>query len=727
MSRKIIQIGEHHVELPPFPKDKSEVINVDEKKDNAYWRRIEFPQLWYDFGPKTKPWQDATAYNDDDELISLSYEDSEMLKRLLQQENKRRSRGVWMKNYDELVWLAPGYYYNLQWVQMKDLPKKYGDFRVPQNEVLTVWHYAKHIWEWCHGLAVPKCKKSGITQIVAGDYLNESTQQKGWEMGIMSKEYDHAVDVAMAYYFHGFDNLPFILQPDLRKRNEHEVIYGNPVARIGAKTVSNKHKKEVLNTHVFCSKTKATGFDGPVMRVGWISEMPKIWESSKISVDTVHKKVIETVKLQTKKNGALIYESYMPEVDDKGFKEFREILKQSKLETRNHITGKTQSSLVVLPLYGIDSNEDSFDQFGRCDKRKALYILNAENDSKKTLSDKLAHRRQYPRDWTDMTDSGGRGTVFDNPRLAVQQREVELEGKSGKRPWREGHLRWTNSLWETGLPENKRPYKQFCSIYFEELTEEQLIRGEEGSLKIFHDLPDSFLNQVVQRGHLDEDGEFLAPIDDDNPMVAGNDPTDYAYKSDLSDPSLVAAYGGFLYNPALDTRFKKLISNTPIFEYDFRHENPDDDLEMIIKIILYYNCRILVEANKKWVVTALKREGLQNFLLLKKADGSIKPYKKGDENKLVSTTTGMIDAYVRALKRWFIKGGLDYMKTFKSIRGLQQIMDFDPAETKIYNLAVALGYWRVAVDSFSVFKLDEMDKQNGNDGIEAAVTELLDF
>lgn len=727
MSKKIIQIGEHHVELPPFPKSKEDVLFVDEKKENAFWRRIEFPDIWYDYNFNTKPYQQDTVYDEDGELISLNYEDSELLKRLLIQENKRRSKGVWMKNYDEFVWLAPSYYYNLQWVQMKDLPRKYGDFRVPQNEVMTVWHYAKHKWEWCHGLVVPKCKKSGITQIIAGDYLNESTQQKGWEMGIMSKEYDHATDVAMAYYFHGFDNLPYIMQPDLRKRNEHEVIYGNPVARVGSKNATIRLKKDVLNTHVFCSKTKPTGFDGPVLRIGWISEMPKTWEASKVSPDTLHKKVVETVKLQTKKNGALIYESYMPEIDDRGYKEFREICKQSLLSTKSKITGKTQSSLIMLPLTGVDSNEDCFDQYGRCDKRRALYLLNAENDGKKTTSDKQAHRRQYPRDLNDMFDSGGRGTVFDNLRLAVQQREVEAETKSGKRPWREGHLRWTNSLWETGAVENRRPNGEFCSVYFEELTDEQLMKGETGSIKIFHDLPDEFMNQVVQRNHLDEDKEFLAPIKGDYEVVGGNDPTDYAFKSDLAEPSLVALYGGFLYNPALDTRFKKPVSNTVWFEYDFRHENPDDDLEMIIKMILYFNMRLLVEANKKWVVTALKREKLANFLLLKKTDGSIKPYKKGDENKLVSTTTGMIDAYVRALKKWFDPKGMNYLVTFKSLRGLQQVMDFIPTETKVFNLAVALGYWRLAVESYSVFKLDEHEKGSDGDGIETAMTELINF
>lgn len=724
---KIIQIGEHKVELPPLPKSKEDILFVNDKKENAYWRRLEFPKIWYDYNPLTKPYSSDTVYNDDDVLISLSYEDSELLKRLLVQENKRRKNGVWMKNFDDFVWIAPGCYYNLQWCQMKDLPTKYGNFRVPQNNVLTLWHYVKHKWDWTTGLALPKCKKSGISQILAGDYLNEATQQKGWEMAIMSKEYDHAVDVPMAYIFHAYDNLPYIMQPDLKKRNEHEMTFGKPVDRVGTKKTI-RDKKEVLNTRIWASKTKPTGFDGPVVRLGWVSEMPKAWESSKVSPDAIHKKVRETVRLQQKKNGALIYESYMPEIDDRGYREFRDICKGSKLSTKNGVTGFTESGLIVHELTAVDSNEVCFDKYGHCDRKKALYIINAENNTLKTQSDKQAHRRQYPRDENDMYDSGGRGTVFDNTRLALNQRELQALCRSGNRPWKEVHLRWTNSLWETGHPQNRRPYGQFSSIYEEILTEDQLAREETGSLRIFHDLPSEFLNQVVQRDHRDEEGEFLAPIDSDYTMVAGGDPTDYALKKDVREGSKVAVIGGFLYNPALDTLFKKTISNTPIFEYDFRHENPDDDLEMIIKIILYFNVRIVIEANKKWVVTALKREGLQNFLLLKQSDGSIRPYERGDENRLVSTDHGMIDAYVRAIRRWW-SGPIDYMKSYKSLRGYQEAMDFDPTETKKFNLTVALGYWRVAVDSYSVFKLENANK-GGNysqDGIEEAVSQLLNF
>lgn len=726
MAARIITIGDYKVELPPLPSKKSDILFVDENPDNAYWRRLPFPQIWHDYNQKTKAYEQDTVYDDEGVLISLNYEDSETLKRLLVQENKRRRHGVYMKNKDEFVWMAPGYYYGLQWGQMKDLPEKYGGFREPQNDVMTLWHMVKHKWDWAYGLVLPKCKKSGITQIMAFDFLNEGTVQQGWELGIMSKEFDHVVNVNLAYLFHAYDNMPYILQPAWSKRNLHEITFGNQVSKHGSKK-SLGPRKTVLGNHIFGSKTKPTGFDGPVLRLGWIDEIPKTWEASKVSPDTLHKKVIESVRIQQKKNGALLYTSYMPEIDDRGFKEFRDICKKSKLSTLSNITGKTETGMIVYELTAVMSNELCFDKYGKCDEKKALYLINSENDTKTSNSDKQAHRRQYPRNANDMYDSGGRGTTFDNTLLAPQSHDVEESLKAGRRPYREGHLRWENSLWETEDPKNARPIGKFCNVYFEELTEEQLMAGEQGSIKFFHDMPDEFLNQVLKHNSRSDDDGHLCPFDSPYLLTGSFDPTDYVLKRDVAEGSMNAAHGGYLLNPALDTLMGKKVSDIPLYEYHFRHENPDQDLEMLIKIFIYLGGWHIIEANKKWIVTAVKKHLLHHFLLLKQADGSIKPYKEGDENALVNTTQNMIEAYVRALKRWMSATGGSNYRYIMSLICLLQLMDFDPTDTKLYDLVVSLGYYRLGQESFSVYYYEMKKMKDDGGAMEAAIGDLLNF
>lgn len=708
----ILNIDDYKIPVPEPPVDTSEILFYKEKRENQKWRRQEdFPEIWYDYRKKTKTFQAVTRYDDEGILVSLDEKDSLELQRLLRRENKRRKEGVHAMINGKCIWICGDYYYNLQWCQMKDLPEKYGRFRFVQNDLLIVYNWAKVV-AWIFGLIVAKCKKSGVTQIFAGAYLNEATLNEGWEMGLASKEYDHAVDVAMAYFFHAFDNLPEIMKPKVKKRNEHEIFFGNPVQDVRSTRVSKKGGA-VLNSRVFAAKTKASCFDGPVMRRAWADEFPKWWEASHVSPEIAFMKQSETVKLQQKKNGLLLYTSYMPEVVDRGFLEYREIFKNSSIFKRTNDEGPTPSGLISFFMSGVDSNEDSFDEFGYCNKEKALMIINAENDSKKDRDSKLAHRKQYPRDKSDAFESGGTGTTFDNMRLAECNRELTAEIDSGVLPYKLGRVRWKNSVWEADP--SKRPKGVFGPVYYDELTENDRlypVEGKEPILKIFGELREELLNRVVLKNNRSIDNGDLAPLDDCI-GAAAFDPTDYKLKKDVIQGSNNAAHGGYLDDPALDTM--GISSDDLLFEYFFRHDNPDDTLEDLIKLIIFLGFYWIIEANKGWVVTKLKGEGLHNFLLLRQADGSIKPYREGDENKLINTTADSIEAYCRAINRYWAKpraGQKDRMKSSKSPDLYFQAMQFDPNDTKRYDLVVSFGYWRLAVEAFSVYLWEK--KQNGD-------------
>lgn len=726
-TKKYIAIGEHQIPLPPMPKNKEDIYLINEKKENAYWRRMEYPKIWYDYIPydipggarKTKINQPATFYNDQDELVSLSEEDTKIIQNLLRRETKMRKNGLWMKNYDEIIWIPPGYRFTLQWVQMKDyrdpengLP--YGQFRHIQNQAMTAWEYVKfhqsHI-----GLNIWKCKKSGITQIIAGDYLNESGINEGWEMLMASKEYDHAVLVPMTYFFHGYDNLPWILKSEYTKRNEHEIILGKPKNRA-------KGDNKYLNTHISAMKTKPTMFDGPVVRRGWITEWPKMWEASKVSPDAVYKKTLETVRLQQRKNGALIYESYLPEIDDKGFLEARAHYERSKLSTLSEATGTTESMFINFCIPATKSNELCFDRHGRCDEDKARMLITAERGTKKTSSDKQAHKRTNPLDEDDMFDSGGKGSAFDNIRIALQIRELEKEFRA-QRPYKEGHMRWENSLWEDGL----RPKNAFGNVWFEEFTTERLMDGEEGSVIFFHDIPPEWTNQVIKLNNRGEDG-FLSPLEKSR-MICSFDPTDFKLAKDVAEGSKNAGYGGLLDDPILDTQFGKKITDVPLFEYLWRWNDPDKTMEDVYKLMIFLGGRWLIEANKGWVVTQAKLDGMHNFLLLLQKDGTIKPYQPGDENGLVNTTRDLIETYCRAISRYIAvksMGDIDKLKLLKAIRLLRQMADFNVLEPKKFDAVVAFGYWRIAVESFINYLLSNPDV-NDNGVMAVAAGELLNF
>lgn len=722
MKGKIVNIKGFLIQLPDVPDDKSQILFSQFPKSEQYWRRTKLSQYFYDFIPyakkgdvKTKTFQAETFYDEDGRLVSLNERDSLMVQQELRTENYRRQHGVYAMMNGNLVWISPDYYYILQWCQMKDLPQKFGHYRRIQNEVLTVYWWARDLEvKWITAMFIPKCKKSGITQIFSGAFLNEGSYLEGAELLAASKEYPHVVDVFMSYYFHSYDNLPMIMKPMEKKRNLHEIIFGKPAKTSIAAGITGTF----LNSKVQGTKTKATCFDGPVVKRGFVDEFPKWWEASKVRVKKAWMKMIETVKLQQKKNGILVLPSYMPETDDEGFREYKELCSKSDLSLRDPVTGQTPTGGIVFPITAIESNEDCFDIYGECDMIKAAKLVEDEYNSKTSLEDKQAHRRQYPTCWNDMFDSGGRGKTFDNLRLGIQAREVEKQILTGILPYRLGNVRWENSIWEIGAKENRRPKGKFGKVYFDELSEEdRMIMAYTASMKVFQDLPNELTNVAITNNIRDIDnGDYCTELN--NSMVASFDPSDYALKSDVAEYSQNASHGGFVPDPALEAR--GIRTNELVFEYFFRHEDPDDTLEDVVKIILFFNCMIIIEANKKWLVTAIKKEGLQNFLLLKQADGTIRPYEEGDENDLVNSTTDMKEAYCRAINRYWYKpkskDDRDWMGTCKSLTCLQQHMDFEILNTKKYDLVISHGYWRLAVESYTVYITEKRANDEYDEG-----------
>lgn len=740
-----IEIGEHKVPLPPLPKDKSKILNIDKKDYDSVWSRVQFPDIWFDFNRDTKVYQKYTEYDQDDKLISLSVEDSKLLNRLQLEDLDRRMNGVHCKINDQIVWIAPDYYHNLQWCEMKDLPEKFGGFRWIQNDVMILWWAVRTLWhKWCAGLMVPKAKKTGITQIASGAFCNELTLNEGFEMGAASKEFDHAKDVFMAYFFHAFDNMPYIIQPDVRKRNLSEIVLGTPPRRAGSKSKfsQSEYDKYDLNSRLKAYKTKSNCFDGPVLKRGFIDELPKWWESSSVHPDTVLTKNVEAVKIQDKINGQLLIGSYMPEIDDAGFYEFRDWVLKSKLKTANKITGRTNSNLIMFAMTAVESYESCFNRFGKCDQAKAYHSIKAELDGKVKLSDQMAFRRQYPRDENDMFDSGGRGTTFDNIRLAQAHRELTEQIENNATPYLYCRVQWQNKEWEEGV--KKRPEGVFDNVQLIAITEQELRDGKRDYFELrvkHHNLEqlEPYFNQVFRRRNRHEEDDAYCPLDESTenyvPAVASWDPVDYVLKRDIIDGSTNAGYFGWLFDSRMDAKFKKPITRSPIIEYIFRHEDPDTDYENLVKLILLTGCRILVESNKQWVITKLKKDKLHHFLLVVYPDGIIREFKLNEDSKPVSATEERINNYIRAIKRFWrepkTEGEVDYLKEAKSPILYEQAMNFDPKDTKRFDVAVAYGWYCVAYESFNQLledkEKDEGGPMNSGAAYEAAINNLLNL
>lgn len=341
-----IKIGEHEIHLRNPPKKKEDILFFNKNADNAYWQRqTDYPDIWYHFVPyKTIVDTDVTLYNSDNtELLQLSREDSNIIRKLYAREIDRRINGVFFKNGDDLEYLTGSNYYTLQWCKMFGNTKNggYGLFYKYQRDVFYLLEY---MWaEWCLGLDISKAKKTGITQIIDGGYcVDLATRKEEWMIGFMSRSEPVAIENNMKLFLYAFDNLPMALKPKVGFKAPKG---GNiEFAERGKLNSSKVNSKDVLDTRVFCVPTAEHSFDSHFMNIIRFDEFPKYWQDSKKEPKEIFRNNKAGAKDQDFYRGRIIISSYPPEEDDIGSKQAEEVYYNSKLSTKKY--GKTESELI---------------------------------------------------------------------------------------------------------------------------------------------------------------------------------------------------------------------------------------------------------------------------------------------------------------------------------------------------------------------------------------------
>lgn len=725
MSENYINIGEHHYKLPSLP-DKREILFFDEK--NPYWRRDMTPyrQIWFDFILDfTRIDQDATLYNNDNLLVSLNVEDSTYIRKTYEQENKRRRDGVWFKNGDEYEYITGSHYFLLQWSRMQrhDGEGSYADFRTFQRDYFYLIDHvckSKNIL----GLAISKPKKTGVTNLHwSGYYLNKATMTPNKNLGSMSIDQAMAAKTFRDYFLYSYNGLPLPLKPAFKNKSENDgsIIFGN-VYNSSKKSRMQGNAESELNTSVFCVPTKEKAFDVAVMEDIWCDEYPKtktpfgeIWRTNK-----------EAVKIQTKINGKAWLTSYTPDEDTQSFREAREIFFDSELRTVTPATkGQTKSGLICYHIPAYTAWEGCFDKSGRCREGEAMAEIEQERNKVKTNRRSYqAIVRQYANDKREAWQSAGAGSTFDNIRLGNLLADIEIDQRDApQNPYQEGRLEWTKSLWEVGL-RNKRKIGEFCPVKFIPLTDYEKESGETGRYRQYYDMPEAHKNTALMQGR--DEYNFLLPPERFN-YVGGVDPTGFAAGSEVVQGSKNGSYTLSMPDENLDRRMGRVYSKVLVSELYHRAELPQETYEDVLKEIIYFGKLVIVEANASYVATRLMQEGLGHYMLIKDENGIITRWKPwmglpADPEKRYqlikitansASTKEMLETIVRVIKTYINEpkeGEKDFGKTILSDRLLKQLMDFDPLDTRVYDLVMALGYTLFCYETYMDMLLNPVDE-----------------
>ncbi len=541
MSNGIITIGEHHFQLPPMPTERREILFIDEKPDNAYWRRsTDYEDIWYQFIPHfTKLYQSATLYDQDERLISLNADDSNYIVRIYEQEMHRRRYGVWFKNYDKITYLTGNHYFLLQWAKMQRIDGlDYADYREFQAHF---FYLINHAWayKFILGVFFSKPKKTGITNLLwSGYFLNKGTMTKNKNLSAMNLDQAITAKMFRDYFMYSFNGLPPAFKPMIKAKSESEgtIIFGK-LHNTSKKTRQTANTDDgELNTSVSSVATKAKAFDVALQSDAWIDEGPKIK-----NIGEIFRTNKESVRIQDVNNGRFWLSSYTPEEDTQAFREAREIFFEAKLRTITaHSANATKNGLLSWHIPAYAAWEGCFNKHGICNEKEAMKRNQVQRLSAKGNSRNLqAITRQYANDEKEAWATAGAGSVFDNIRLGELLADIEIDHRDDtENPYQEGRLEWTNPLWESGL-RNRRHKGEFCPVKFVPLTEDQLARGEQGRYRMYAAIPITQQNAALKTGR-DEWGNLLPP--NEFRYFGGADPTNYAAGSEVIEGSKNAYY-----------------------------------------------------------------------------------------------------------------------------------------------------------------------------------------
>lgn len=707
MASGVIHIGEHNFLLPPMPTDRRDVLFVDERPENAYWRRsTDYRDIWFQFIPHfTRLYQGATLYDQDERLISLNQEDSDYIIQIYEQEMHRRRYGVWFKNKETITYLTGDHYFLLQWAKMQRTDGlDYADYR----EFQALYFYLiRHCWAYKNilGLDLGKPKKTGITNLHwAGYFLNKATMTKNKNLGAMNLDITICAKMFSDYFMYAFNGLPPAFKPLIKSKAEGvgQIVFGKMYSGSKKSRLSSNTDDGELNTSVFCVPTKPKAFDVAVMSDAWIDEPPKIR-----NIGEIFRTNKESVKIQDVFNGRFWMTAYNPEEDSAAFREARQIFFDSKLRTITNTTGgSTTSGMICWQLPAYAAWEGCFDKYGICNEKEAMKRNQAIREgAKSNPRDLQALTRQYANDEREAWATAGAGSVYDNMRLGELLADIEIDGRADtESPYQEGRLEWTNPLWESGF-RNRRRKGEFCKVKFVPLTEEELMRGEVGRFRLYRNIPVLHQNACLSNGR-DEWNNLLPP--QRFIYFGGADPTNYAAASEVIEGSKNAHYTMNMQDERLDSLLRQVSTKIILSEYYHRPELPDEAYEDLVKEIIFFGKLNIVEANAPYVATRLLEEGLGYYMIVKDENGVMTTWKRHmglphepDKNyQLIRNTSNssmkeLLETLVRLVKNYIERvkpGEKDYGKTILSDRLLTQLMNFNPEDTKLFDLHMAWAY-----------------------------------
>lgn len=284
----IFHVNGVNIGLPEPPPHK-EIINWDKTSANQKWKREEIPAGMN---------EENEDFPEHEEFINTHIH--------------RRKHGAWIYLNNELVYLAPTYYFFIQWIREGS---SYPSLRIIQNELMIFWEACKAD-ERCYGINYVKNRRYGWSALCFSELLEAGTRVENKLLGIISKRGPDAKKI-FNRMVRSFKRLPYFFKPEVDGTS-------NPKSELVFAEQSRKRKKgeeikegEGLDTSITYHNTDLNAMDGDEIYRSMIDEAGKFpkevlfsdyWSivktSHEIGSDIVGKAMVGSTVNALKKGGA---------------------------------------------------------------------------------------------------------------------------------------------------------------------------------------------------------------------------------------------------------------------------------------------------------------------------------------------------------------------------------------------------------------------------------------
>lgn len=656
------------VELPkpPHPKD---IIGYGKPHHEQKFTRPFIPRKLFalDKDRKISLFDKATILKDDPE-----YYEEEIA--FIQQEWDRRINGCWYYINGKPTYLPGVYYFYLTaWF----LERGYPDYRDRDRKFFIFSEFCEND-ENCYGFIYPKHRREGATTKAACWNYEYVSRRKRVRGGIQSMTDNHAELVFQKHIVPSWRKLPFWFRPVFEGSTnpKSEMSFHAPAMKITRTNMGVDEMNDLESLIDFGASGEGVYDASKLQRY----HGDEIGKSKNVNVYKRHLVVKQCLSEGIDIVGKAIYTSTAGEMTKGGGEQFKKLIEASDYHMER-ANGRTTSGLYSLFIPASEGLKGAIDEFGNSDTEKAIDFL--LNERKQALREEDFEKlnestRQFP---LRLRDCFRNASDSDNFNMKILQDKLD-EYQFGNNDITVGNFEWENGQ-EDGR------------VIF--------VPKENGKFKVSWLYP----NPEASNRSYNIDG-IKVPANDKQ-FVAGSD----TFKFKVTKSGKKSDGGGAVFmkrdhsvdtddTPQEDWKTYKFVCT-----YLYRPADKDIYCEDMLKMCVYYGCKMCPEINVPAIMDHFNRRGYQGYLhyVINKKTG------KYEKNPGYNTGTKEIESMFRLFHAYIENHGHRIVHDDL----LTQLLEIDD-DMGDYDLFTAGGECLMAIeDENSFYYGDNEDEEDGDD------------